>query len=144
MDERILEHLKLLNQYLLYLRTLAEADQDTFRNDFKIRGSAERYLQLAIESCINVGNRILSIIQFKKPVRTPETYGDIFEELGKIGAIPCGFVQTMLQMVKFRNRLVHIYWNVDTEQLYGILKGGLGDIEKFKDSIVSYLKQEGI
>jgi len=144
MDERILEHLKLLNQYLLYLQTLAEADQDTFRNDFKIRGSAERYLQLAIESCINVGNRILSIIQFKKPVSTPETYGDIFEELGKLGAIPRDFVQTMLQMVKFRNRLVHIYWNVDTEQLYGILKEGLGDIEKFKDSIISYLKQEGI
>jgi uncharacterized protein YutE (UPF0331/DUF86 family) len=91
-----------------------------------------------------VGNRILSIIQFKKPVRTPETYGDIFEELGKLGAIPQDFVQTMLQMVKFRNRLVHLYWNVDTEQLYEILKERLSDIEKFKDSIVNYLKQEGI
>jgi uncharacterized protein YutE (UPF0331/DUF86 family) len=144
MDERILEHLKLLNQYLLYLRTLAEADENTFRKDFRIRGSAERYLQLAIESCINVGNRILAILQFKKPVRTPETYGDIFEELGKLDAIPQDFVPTMLQMVKFRNRLVHIYWNIDSEQLYGILKERLNDLEKYKDLIVTYLKQEEI
>ncbi|MBM4330467.1 MAG: DUF86 domain-containing protein [Deltaproteobacteria bacterium] len=66
MDERIGEHLKILNQYLLYLRTLTEADQNTFCNDFRIRGSAERYLQLAIESCINVSNRILSIIVLKQ------------------------------------------------------------------------------
>jgi len=144
MDERILEHLKLLNQYLLYLRTLAENDENAFRNDFRIRGSAERFLQLAIESCINIGNRILSLIQFRKPVRTPESYGDIFEELGKVGAIPHDFVKTMLQIVKFRNRLVHIYWDIDTEQLYEIVKERLGDLEKFKDFIVTYLKQEGI
>ena len=144
MDERILEHLKLLNQYLLYLRTLAEADEDTFRNDFKIRGSAERFLQLAIESCINIANRILSLIQFKKPVRTPESYGDIFEELGKLGIISQDFVKTMLQIVKFRNRLVHIYWDISTEQLHEILRERLGDLEKFKDQIINYLKQEGI
>jgi uncharacterized protein YutE (UPF0331/DUF86 family) len=144
MDERILEHLKLLNQYLLYLRELAQIDEDTFVNDFKIRGSAERFLQLAIESCINVGNRILSITQFNKPVSTPETYGDIFLELAKLSAIPQDFVPTMLQMVKFRNRLVHIYWDIDTKQLYEILKKGLDDIEKFKDIIIIYLKQREI
>jgi len=144
MDERILEHLKLLNQYLLYLRTLAENDENAFRNDFRIWGSAERFLQLAIESCINIGNRILSLIQFKKPVRTPESYGDIFEELGKVGAIPQEFVKTMLQIVKFRNRLVHIYWDISIEQLHEILKERLGDLEKFNDQIVNYLKQEGI
>jgi hypothetical protein len=79
MDERILEHLKLLNQYLLYLRELAQTDENKFVNDFKIRGSAERFLQLAIESCINVGNRILSITQFRKPVSTPETYFPFFK-----------------------------------------------------------------
>ena len=141
MDERILEHLKLLNQYLLYLRELAQIDENTFVNDFKIRGSAERFLQLAIESCMNVGNRILSITQFKKPVSTPETYGDIFLELAKLSAIPQAFVPTMLQMVKFRNRLVHIYWDIDTKQLYEILKKRLDDIEKFKDFIIIYLKQ---
>lgn len=50
----------------------------------------------------------------------------------------------MLQMVKFRNRLVHIYWNIDSAQLYGILKERLNDLEKYKDLIVTYLKQEEI
>jgi uncharacterized protein YutE (UPF0331/DUF86 family) len=142
-DERILEHLKLLNQYILYLRTLAETEEKTFAEDFKTRGSAERFLQLAIESCINVGNRILSIVQFQKPVSTPETYGDIFVELGKLGVIPHEFVPTMLQMVKFRNRLVHIYWDIGPQQLYKILNERLGDMEKFRDYIVDYLRKEG-
>jgi uncharacterized protein YutE (UPF0331/DUF86 family) len=47
-------------------------------------------------------------------------------------------------MVRFRNRLVHTYWNVDTGQLYGILKEGLADVEKFKDFIVTYIKKEEI
>jgi uncharacterized protein YutE (UPF0331/DUF86 family) len=140
-DERILEHLKLLNQYILYLRNLAETEEEGFARDFKIRGSAERFLQLAIESCINIGNRILSMVQFQKPVQTPETYGDIFAELGKLGVIPYEFVPTMLQMVKFRNRLVHIYWDIDHRQLYTILKERLGDMEKFKDYILDYLRQ---
>lgn len=35
MDERILEHLKLLNKYLLPLRELAQLSEEEFRNDFK-------------------------------------------------------------------------------------------------------------
>lgn len=108
MDERILEHLKLLNQYIPYLRELAGVDEKEVLRDFRVRGSAERYLQLAIESCINIGNRMLSLLQFQKPVRTPETYADIFVELGKLEVIPAAFVDSMVQMVRFRNRLVHI------------------------------------
>lgn len=144
MDERILEHLKLLNKYLLSLRELAQLSEEEFENDFKNWASAERFLHLAIESCINIGNRIVSLMQFKKPVQTPETYGDIFIELAKLGTIPQNFVDTMLKMVKFRNRLVHIYWRIDPPQVYKILKENLGDFEKFENFIVKYIEIEKI
>lgn len=144
MDERILEHLKLLNKYLLSLRELSQLSEGEFIKDFKNWASAERFLHLAIESCINIGNRIVSLMQFKKPVQTPETYGDIFIELAKLGSIPHDFVDTMLKMVKFRNRLVHIYWKIEPGQIYKILKENLGDFEKFKNFIVKYMELEKI
>lgn len=144
MDERILEHLKLLNKYMLSLRELAQLSAEEFKKDFKNWASAERFLHLAIESCINIGNRIVSLMQFKKPVHTPETYGDIFIELAKLGAIPQNFLDSMLKMVKFRNRLVHVYWQIDQSEIYKILKEDLGDLEKFKNFMVKYVETEKI
>jgi len=133
-----------LNKYILFLKELANIQEDCFHKDFKNQASAERLLQLAIESCINIGNRILSLIQFSKPIQTPETYADIFKELSRIGAIPQNFLDTMLRMVKFRNRLGHIYWQIEPNQIYKILKENLEDFKKFAELIVSYIEKEKI
>jgi uncharacterized protein YutE (UPF0331/DUF86 family) len=42
-------------------------------------------------------------------------------------------------MAKFRNRLVHLYWEIDDEQLYEILQNRLVDFKKFLDSLASFL-----
>ncbi|HPV31088.1 MAG: type VII toxin-antitoxin system HepT family RNase toxin [Desulfomonilia bacterium] len=144
MDEKILEHCKMLNQYECYLREISASPKDQFAGSYLLKGSAERYLQLAIESCINIGNRLLSIIQMQKPVKTPETYADIFTELGKLEILPQKFVNTMIMMVRFRNRVVHMYWNIDPDQLYTILNENLGDFTKFREYIVDFMNSEHI
>ncbi|MGD0822309.1 MAG: HepT-like ribonuclease domain-containing protein [Desulfomonilia bacterium] len=62
MDEQIMEYLQLLNCYIYYLQEISKAEKDRFVDDYLLRGSAERYLQLAIECCIKIGNRLLSMI----------------------------------------------------------------------------------
>jgi uncharacterized protein YutE (UPF0331/DUF86 family) len=42
-------------------------------------------------------------------------------------------------MAKFRNRLVHIYWNVDDNQLYEYLKKNISDYKKFLESVAIFL-----
>ncbi len=81
MDEKIIEQLELLNRYVLYLKEISNYPKERFLKDFLLIGSTERYLQSAIEACINIGNRLLSLIQFKKPVSSPNTYKDIFLDL---------------------------------------------------------------
>ena len=144
MDEKILEQCKLLNRYVKYLEEISTSDHDQFISDFILKGSAERYFQLAIESCINIGNRILSIIQMVKPVKTPETYADIFNEIGVLGILPQDFINTMINMVRFRNRKVHMYWDIDPEQLYTILQDKLGDFDKFRQYVIDFLNKEHI
>ena len=81
MDERVIEHLERLNMYYQRLLKIQEMSCEAFVADDVIATSTERYLQLAIESCLNVGNRTISLYQFRESVKLPETYADIFQQL---------------------------------------------------------------
>jgi len=140
MDEKIKEHLKLLNRYYLLLLDTQKLSLEEFKTDQIRQGSTERYLHLAIESCLNIGNRILAIYQFEKPIKAPETYADIFKELRLIGVIDDDFSQRLIKMAKFRNRLVHLYWEIDVETIYAIIQEYLDDFIKFREKVVDFLK----
>jgi len=48
-------------------------------------------------------------------------------------------------MTGMRNRLVHLYWEVDAIVLYDILQSNLSDFDRFKAYVYGYmcaLKQE--
>jgi uncharacterized protein YutE (UPF0331/DUF86 family) len=138
-DKRIKEHLKHLNRYVLHLSDAQQLSRDEFLGDEIRQASVERFLQLAIESCLNIGNRLLSLHQFKKPIKTPESYADIFTQLHPLGVIDSEFTDRLVRMAKFRNRLVHMYWEIDREDLYRILQEDVDDFKKFQKAVVDYL-----
>lgn len=142
MDERIVEHLKLLCKYLGYLQMLSLKAREEFLTDITLRGASERYLQVAIESCLNIGGRILAVQQTNPEITAPENYADIFIKLGKLGVLPQSFALKLVNMAKFRNKLVHGYWELVPEKVYDILQENLNDLAEFKQYIVSYLKKE--
>jgi uncharacterized protein YutE (UPF0331/DUF86 family) len=139
MDERIKDHLMLLNRYYLLLLDARKTTLDQFLKDEIRQASTERFLHLAIESCLNIGNRLLALYQFTKPVRTPETYADIFRELDRLGVVDRDFANRLIEMARFRNRLVHLYWEVDGETVYDILQKRLEDFVAFRDKVVEFL-----
>jgi len=142
-DERIKEHLKHLNKYYLLLIDIRKRDPEEFENDPLIQGSSERFLQLAIESCLNIGNRLISIHQFEKPTETPETYADIFVQMKNLGVIDGAFCERLIKMAKFRNRLVHLYWEIERQMVYRIIQDNLDDFKLFQEKVVAFLKQTG-
>jgi len=139
-DERIKEHLKLLNKYYLLLNDVRKKQYKDFENDSILQGSSERFLQLSIESCLNIGNRLISLEQFNKPTDTPETYADIFVQLRNIGVIDPSFCDRLVKMAKFRNRLVHLYWEIDNKKIYEIIRDNLEDFKLFEHNVVKFLK----
>ncbi len=138
MDKKIEDHLIRLNKYYLELKKLQNQDKAEFISNFILTNATERLLQLAIESCINIGNRILSLEQFSKPIKSPETYADIFIELNKIRVIDADFAENLKRMVKFRNRLVHIYWETDQNEIYDYLHNNIEDFPKFISKVLEY------
>ena len=142
MDERIKEHLKYLNKYCLLLADIKKRDAEDFAKDPILQGSAERFLQLAIESCLNIGNRLISLHQFENPIDTPETYADIFIQLRNMEIIDGPFCDRLVKMAKFRNRLVHLYWEIEKDKVYEILQNNLEDFAIFQKKIIGYLKNQ--
>ncbi len=47
-------------------------------------------------------------------------------------------------MARFRNRLVHLYWDVESEAVYEILQTRLDDFEQFKGYALAYLSRRGV
>jgi uncharacterized protein YutE (UPF0331/DUF86 family) len=64
--------------------------------------------------------------------------------LAENGVITADFVRTTRQMVGMRNRLVHLYWEIDAETIYETLQNNLGDFERFEESVQGYLRSIGV
>ena len=75
------------------------------------------------------------------PVETPETYADIFKSLMRMKIINMALSDRMVLMAKFRNRLVHLYWDIDRQELYRIIQEDINDFSEFQDAIVRFLKK---
>ncbi len=140
MDDRIKEHLQHLNKYYLQLLEMRKLNREIFIQDVVLQGAAERFLQLAIESCLNIGNRIISLQQFQKPLNPPQTYADIFVSLKDIGVIDQDLSDRLVTMARFRNRLVHLYLEINPEKIFEIVQNNLEDFKLFEKKIVDYIR----
>ncbi len=142
MDSQIQDHLERLVKFTNALKEIRRTSKKEFLENHILQSASERYLQMAIESCLNIGNRIIASEQFQHQVEVPETYADIFRELAKIGVIDSEFSEDLQKMAKFRNRLVHMYWEIDREFVYEILQSKLETFEKFIQSVVEFYRDE--
>ena len=48
----------------------------------------------------------------------------------------------MMALVGFRNRLVHLYWDVDVEKLYRYLQEDVAVLRRFRDFTLQILTAE--
>ena len=125
----LLSRLERLRAYLRILKIIQQKDIDQFISDPLIHGAAERYLHLAIESALDIGNHVISERGFRKP----ETYGEIFMILSQEGVVSPELYHRIEGMAAFRNVLVHDYLKLDHRKVLAILKEKLTDLEELAD-----------
>jgi uncharacterized protein YutE (UPF0331/DUF86 family) len=123
-----------LQSFLDKLRILASIPQEEFSEDFTKVESAKHLLQVSIESCLDIGNHIIASKRF----RAPESYTNIFEILVEEGILPEENLEKFRYMAQFRNRLVHLYWDIDADVVYEILQKNLDDFDIFSRQILNY------
>ena len=72
----------------------------------------------------------------------PEEQRDVFPILAKAGYLDDEYARQMAEMVSFRNRIVHIYWDVDLRRLYRYLQEDVSLLERFRTFTLQILEAE--
>lgn len=130
--EKVVHKFQQLDEFLKILKKISKTPQENFLKDNILLGSAKYYLQVSIECCLDVANHIIA----SEKLRAPRDYADSFVVIKEQGIISPELGDRLRQMAKFRNRLVHLYGEIDNTNVYEYIKGNLKDIEKFKLIII--------
>jgi uncharacterized protein YutE (UPF0331/DUF86 family) len=130
--EKVVHKFQQLDEYLKILAKISKTPKETFLKDKILIGSAKYYLQVSIECCLDVANHIIA----SEKLRAPRDYSDSFLVIQEEGLISSELGDKLRQMAKFRNRLVHLYGEIDNTNVYEYIKGELKDIEEFKSVII--------
>ena len=136
-SEKIAEKILRLDEFLTLLLEISATPPEKFLKDKILIGSAKYYLQVSIECCLDIANHIISAEHF----RAPRDYADSFKVLEENNIISIALGKKLQQMAKFRNRLVHLYGEIDDAYVFDFITGDVEDIQSYKMIIKSrYLK----
>ncbi|MBM2851381.1 MAG: hypothetical protein HW418_4323 [Anaerolineales bacterium] len=136
--QKVLSILNSLRGYREKLGQLAAVLETKFLRDFTKVESAKHLLQISIESCIDIAHHIIA----DNGYRAPQDSYDAFVVLNEEKILPDDFLPTLRQMVSFRNRVVHLYWDVDDQAVQGIVKNNLDDLDRFASLVADYVARE--
>jgi len=135
-QEIIRRRLNRLDEYLAVLRRLRKRPQTEFLSDPILYGSAERFLQLSIESLCDMGSHLI----VDGRLGTIETYADIPRILQQHQIIGAESAEKWIRMIGFRNILVHDYLEIDRRIVHDVIQNQLNDIEAIGSAFARFLQ----
>ncbi len=136
-QEKVYSKFRDIDESLERLRAFKEVPLDTFVSDQDGKDIASFRLivatEAAIDLCLHISTRVLR--------KVPEEYAACFRMLADAGLVDPRLASRLSNMARFRNLLVHRYWEIDYRKLYGIITGPeLGDLEEFVASVVKLME----
>jgi len=120
-----------LREFTRNLKGLRDIPRDDFLADPHKIGNAKYQFVIAIECCVDIASHVIS----SEGYRLPETNADAFKVLVEEGILPDAMLTTWSSMAGFRNRLVHLYWDVDDAKVYEYLQNSLDDLDAFRERL---------
>ncbi len=94
-------------------------------------------LLIAIETAAALCNHLLA----KTARRAPVSYAECFEGLRLAHRLDDALAGRLIRMARFRNLLVHRYWEVDPVQILRYARTDLGDFEAYLTAVSEILGQ---
>lgn len=123
-----------LNERLLRLEPLRSRPLDDFLQDAYLRDIVERNLEIAIQCCVDIANRIISLKDAPKP---RDSYESILR-LGELEVLPVTFARQLAPIAGFRNILAHEYLAINWDLVYEHLQG-MDDLYQFAQYVRKWL-----
>lgn len=127
-DKDILQRkILFMESTLKKLEKTAALSYEEFKVSFHFADSVKYNLQVVIEAMIDIASHIVARERWGLPAAS----GDYIKLLMEHGVFGKEQGLRFIQMIRFRNRIVHLYQEVDEGQVYQILQEDLGDIRVF-------------
>src|SRR5438132_12728090 len=127
----IQRHLQQLRESLAILQSLGQSEREEFTSDYRIYGLAERYLQLAIEACLQT----CSILIASFGLRRPEGYHELLSIVAAQKIIPQTLAYRLEVLTNLRDALVHDPSTLNRDLLYDHIQQRLDDLKIFADTV---------
>jgi len=126
---RVRRLLEDLADYRGKLATLSELPPADYQGD---RAFAGRYLvQVSAQICIDIANHLIASAGWRSPV----DFRDAFTVLEEEGVVDAVLAERMRALAGLRNRLVHVYEDVDDRIVHQSLGEGLEDLSNFSRAV---------
>lgn len=136
---RVTEFLRLISEDVRDLEARKDVPEQVYIESREIQAVVERRLQTAIESCINIGNHVVA----RLGLRAPKDYADVFKILAEAQVLPNDLAQRMMDMARFRNLLVHLYWEIDHKRVHESLPKRIETLKAFVKRVAKWMEEQG-
>ncbi len=127
--ELVQKQLKQLREAITILQELGETQREEFTADYRVYGLAERYLQLAIEACLQICGTLVASFG----LRRPEGYHELLSIVAAQQIIPQALAYRLEILTNLRDALVHDPGTLDRDVLYDHIQQRLNDLSTFAD-----------
>ena len=124
-----------IEESLERLEELKKITKEEFLQSKDLQDIASYRLIVAIEAALNLCYHVSA----KKLKKTPSEYAECFEILGEANIIPQELAEELKKMARFRNMLVHMYWKIDYELTFDIIRENLDHLRQFTGIITFFL-----
>lgn len=133
--DRVQPRLELLRRYRTRLEELRRLSPDDYVEKEAFAG---RYLvQAAAQICIDIANHVIA----SEGWRAPRDFRDSFTVLDEQGVLDADLASRLKALAGLRNRLVHLYDEVDDYFVHEALQEGLGDLDGFARAVTAFASE---
>jgi len=135
--EVVLDRISIIKNSLKRLKEISKLSKQEFKNNDDYFAIAEHHLRRSLEAVIDLGRHIC----VKEDLGQPQDYTEVFDILNNGGVLSKEFTESIRGMAGYRNRLVHMYNQIDKEEIYQILQERLDDFDIFTNEIMNYINK---
>ena len=133
----VTKSLSQIEETVRFLESLAKRSEDEYLSSMEAKFSSAYGLMTAIEGATGVAAHLISTCGFP----TPKGSADSFRILLAEGILSNqSHAQRLQDMARFRNLLVHRYWEIDYKKVRAILLGCMEDFSLFASDVLRFVK----
>jgi uncharacterized protein YutE (UPF0331/DUF86 family) len=126
-EDVVARRLLAMNEALQELQRPAAADERALASDPVLRAAVERWLQVAIEACIDLADHLVA----SEGWTPPESARAAFSALAAHDRLDRELAERLSGAAALRNILVHDYVSIDLARLARVVRDDLPDLRAF-------------